>query len=258
MNTHTSNASTLTAAAVQSDATWQAVQHVLSSPSFVKAPRMRAMLSFLMTRKLSGMEASISEYAIGIEVFHRDARDYDTSFDPVVRVQMGRLRGRLAQYYATAANVSGLQIVIPLGTYVPVLTSAASARPISIKSVALTPLGSPTPESGTRNFISGLEEELALRLFQRFGSESDASAEQYRMEVRVRTEPRYARATIRLIDANTGQIAWIQQCDRHGELGIALQEKLALAICTDLQNYMLGEDVSGVPMRPDWSQHRAA
>ncbi|WP_187363173.1 hypothetical protein [Massilia aquatica] len=244
MNTHTSNASTLTAAAVQSDATWQAVQHVLSSPIFVKAPRMRAMLSFLMTRKLSGMEASISEYAIGIEVFHRDARDYDTSFDPVVRVQMGRLRCRLAQYYATAANVNDLQIVIPMGTYVPVLTSVASARPICIKSVALLPLDRPSPESGTQNFISGLEEELALHLFQRFGSESGASAEQYRIEVRVRTEPRYVRATIRLLDANTGQIACIRQCDRHGDLGIALQEKLALAICTDLQNYILGDDVT--------------
>lgn len=244
MNTSTSNASTLAAAAVQNDATWQAVQHVLSSPIFVKAPRMRAMLSFLMMRKLSGMEASISEYAIGIEVFHRDARDYDTSFDPVVRVQMGRLRGRLAQYYASAGNMSSVQIVIPPGTYVPVLTSAAGARPICIKSVALMPLGSPSPESGTRNFISGLEEELALRLFQRFGAETGAVPEQYRMEVRVRTEPRHARATIRLIDANTGQIAWIQQCDRHGDLGIALQEKLALAICADLQNYILGDDVA--------------
>jgi hypothetical protein len=243
MKARTTNASNIADASMQSDERWQAVQRVLSSPIFVKAPRMRAMLSFLMMRKLSGMEASISEYAIGIEVFHRDARDYDTTIDPVVRVQMGRLRGRLAQYYATSGNWGGLQIVIPPGTYVPVLTSSAGARPVSIKSVELTPLCSLAPESGTTNFISGLEEELALRLFQRFGGET-AAPDQYRMEVRVRTEPRYARATIRLIDATTGQIAWIQHCDRHGDLGIALQEKLALAICADLQNYMLGEEVS--------------
>jgi TolB-like protein len=245
MKAPTTNASNIADASMQSDERWQAVQRVLSSPIFVKAPRMRAMLSFLMMRKLSGMEASISEYAIGIEVFHRDARDYDTTIDPVVRVQMGRLRGRLAQYYATSGNWGGLQIVIPPGTYVPVLTSSAGARPVSIKSVELTPLCSLAQESGTTNFISGLEEELVLRLFQRFGGETEVAPEQYRMEVRVRTELRHARATIRLIDDATGRIAWIQQCDRHGELGIALQEKLALAICADLQNYMLGEAVSG-------------
>lgn len=241
MNARTSNTSDIAATSMQDDEQWQAVQRVLSSPVFVKAPRMRAMLSFLMMRKLSGMEASISEHAIGIEVFHRDARDYDTTIDPVVRVQMGRLRGRLAQYYAAMGNWGGLQIVIPPGTYVPVLTATASARAINIKSVELTPLCSLTPENGTTNFISGLEEELALRMFQRFGGDTGAAPEQYRMEVRVRTEPRYARATIRLIDANTGQVAWIQQCDRHGDLGIALQEKLALAICADLQNYMRGD-----------------
>jgi hypothetical protein len=244
MNARTSNASTIGATSMQGDERWQAVQRVLSSALFVKAPRMRAMLSFLMMRKLSGMEASISEYAIGIEVFHRDARDYDTTIDPVVRVQMGRLRDRLAQFYATSGNGSGLQIVIPPGTYVPVLTTHTSARPINIKSVALAPLCSLTPENGSTNFISGLEEELALRLFQRFGGPAGGAPDHYRMEVRVRTEARHARATIRLIDAHTGQIAWIQQCDRHGDLGIALQERLALAICTDLQNYMSAEDAT--------------
>lgn len=71
-----------------------------------------------MHRKLSGMEATINEYALGIEVFRRDARDYDTATDPVVRVQMGRLRERLAQHYATDSHCGRLQIVIPPGTYI--------------------------------------------------------------------------------------------------------------------------------------------
>lgn len=236
-------ASPHSAHSMDGDARWQAVQRVLASPLFAKAPRMRAMLSFLMMRKLSGMEASISEYAIGIEVFKRDVRTYDTITDPVVRVQMGRLRDRLMQYYAMPGRASPWQILIPQGTYVPVLKGVTSGRPARLKSVGVTPLGSQMQESGQSDFVSGLQDELGLRLFQWFGSGGAGEAPHpYRLEVSVRTEPGRARATIRLIDVNTAQIAWIQHCDRHGPLGIALQEKLALAICAELQAYMLAED----------------
>jgi hypothetical protein len=46
---------------MQGDQRWQAVQRLLSSALFVKVPRMCAMLSFLMMRKFSGMDALISE-----------------------------------------------------------------------------------------------------------------------------------------------------------------------------------------------------
>lgn len=229
--------------ALQNDPRWAAVQHVLASPHFVRAPRMRAMLAFLMARKLSGREASISEHAIGIEVFHRDVHDFDTTFDPIVRVQMGRLRHRLIQYYAMSGAASDLQIVIPLGTYTPILIAAGSAPP-RLRSVALAPVLGFSAESAASAFISGLGEELSVRLFQEFGGESSNASVPYRVEVRVRTEPMHARATIRLIDGGTGQIAWIQPCDRKGELGIAMQEKMAGAICDGLRHFMLGGDAS--------------
>ncbi len=232
--------------AMESDERWQAAQQVLASPAFLKAPRMRAILSFLMLRKLSGMEESISEYAIGIEVFRRDARDYDTTIDPVVRVQMGRLRDRLAQYYATAGSASGLQITIPVGTYVPVVAPVLTARPMSTRTIELAPLRSLTPSSAADSFISGLEDELALRLFQRFGGEAGSVPDHYRIEVSVRTEHRHARATVRLIRACTGQIDSMLQCDGYGDMGMDLQEELAMAICNDLQKHLFGTNSSAV------------
>src|SRR5215217_2014306 len=148
MNALLSAASNIAATSMEHDERWQAVQLVLGSPAFVKAPRMRAMLSFLMIRKLSGMEASINEYAVGIEVFRRDARDYDTTTDPVVRVQMGRLRDRLAQYYATTGDCAGLQITIPPGTYVPELIPCAIKQPDQPNKLRLAPLRLITSESG--------------------------------------------------------------------------------------------------------------
>ena len=239
MNALLSAASNGAATSMENDERWQAVQRVLGSPVFVKAPRMRAMLSFLMIRKLSGMEASISEYAVGIEVFRRDARDYDTTTDPVVRVQMGRLRDRLAQYYATAGDCAGLQIAIPAGTYVPELIPCEIKQPDRCNRLRLAPLRLITSESGSGEFISGLEEELAVQLFQRFDKDYDRMlSQEHRLEVSVRLEHRRARASIRLVEASTGDIVCLQQCDCHGDVGIALQEELALEISNVVQNFM--------------------
>lgn len=194
-----------------------------------------------MIRKLNGMEASISEYALGIEVFRRDARDYDTTTDPVVRVQMGRLRDRLAEYYATAGNCGGLRIAIPAGTYVPELTPCEAKRSGPSYEIRLAPLRMLNTGSGSSEFIAGLEDELALQLFQRFGSGRDSKmSQQHRFEVSVRLENCRARASIKLIHAATGGIVNLQQCDCHGDGGIALQEKLALKISdvvTDLIHF---------------------
>lgn len=226
---------------IPGDARWQAVQHVLDSSAFARAPRMCALLAFLMTRKLNGMEASLTEYTIGVEVFRRVARDFDTTIDPVVRVQMGRLRERLARYDALQENASGPRIVIPPGSYVPEMTTNHAPRPSAARPIRLAPLRTLTPDSAATVFVSGLEEELSLQLFRRLGSGSGEGAMQDdRVEVSVRVERGHVRASVRLVEGATGRVAWLQQCDAHGELGIRLQEELALAICNDLQRHVTG------------------
>jgi hypothetical protein len=239
MNATISAASYHAAISMANDERWQAVQRVLSSPTFVKAPRMRAILSFLMHRKLSGMEATINEYTLGIEVFHRDARDYDTATDPVVRVQMGRLRERLLQYYATDSDGGGLHIVIPAGTYIPQLMPRAAPRRQPALHLRLAPLRMLNPGNEAADaFVCGLEDELALQLFRRFGGGPALAPQQAQwLEVSVRVEPRHVRASIRLLSAAGGDLVFLQRCDCHGELGISLQEELALAIWTVLQQF---------------------
>jgi hypothetical protein len=235
-----STASNIAATSLEDDDRWRVVQHVLTSPIFANAPRMRALLSFLMTRKISGLEGTINEYTIGIEVFRRDARDYDTTIDPVVRVQMGRLRERLARYYDVAGDKAGPRIAIPAGTYVPVWLVATDTPANVRRTIQLTSMRSLTLHSGADIFVSGLGEELEMRLFQQFGPCERCAPPHFRVEVSIRLGQRHARASIRLFDVNAARIAWVHQCDRHGDLGIGLQEDLALAICDDLQSYMTG------------------
>lgn len=235
------------------DAMRQAVQSVLASPVFARAPRMCDLLSYLIDKKLGGKEAEISEYAIGLQVFRRDARHYDTFLDPVVRVQMGRLRSRLASYYLAGGSEHGVRITIPPGTYVPLIEQVAPLSRACGRHLELVPLRDLTEQPASNGFVAGVDEELGNRLFQAFGNlvrvrsqSPDATAQggdghaARRLEGSIRVEHNRVRASVRLVDVSAGQVAWLSQFDCSGELGIRLQEELAGAICDRLQFYLAG------------------
>lgn len=229
-----------------------ALRRVMASTAFAKAPRMCALLSFLMEKKLGGAEGGLTEYAIGMQLFRRDAASYDTTIDPVVRVQIGRLRTRLADYYSVMKEVGALQICIPPGSYVPVLRRVASETPnTGIERMELTPLRCLSLDDRNGAFAGGVDEELCARLFERFpamlqlrergafgiGSVNGATGAQLRLEGSIRVEQAYVRASMRLVDVVAGHTVWTAQCDLRGVLGIALQEELANAICDKLAAY---------------------
>lgn len=96
----------------------EALERVLRSPQFVRAPRMAELLSYLCEKKFDGESGSIKEYAVGVDVFRRGA-DFDQESDSIVRVEANRLRKKLAEYYAGPGAQDPLRIAIPLGQYVP-------------------------------------------------------------------------------------------------------------------------------------------
>ncbi|MET0982672.1 MAG: hypothetical protein ABWY02_11260 [Telluria sp.] len=225
-----------------------ALRRVMSSTAFAKAPRMCALLSFLMEKKLGGAEGGLTEYAIGMQLFRRDPDSYDTTIDPVVRVQIGRLRTRLADYYSAMKEVGALQICIPAGSYMPVLRRVApEVAQTGIERLELAPLRCLSLDDSNGAFAGGVDEELSSRLFLRFpamlqvrersafGIDSGGSAGAHlRLEGSIRVERTFVRASMRLVDMVAGHTAWTAQFDSSGALGIALQEQLANAICDKL------------------------
>ena len=59
----------------------------------------------------------IKEYQIATEVFGRSA-DFDPQLDSMVRVQAGRLRVKLAEYYSANGEEDPIAVELPKGTYV--------------------------------------------------------------------------------------------------------------------------------------------
>lgn len=72
-------------------------------------------------KAFDGPGAQIKEYTIATEVFGRDG-NYDPRIDSTVRVQAGRLRSKVQEYYNGEGKNDPILIDLPKGHYTPVFT----------------------------------------------------------------------------------------------------------------------------------------
>jgi TolB-like protein len=220
-----------------------ALANLLGADMFTRSRRLSRLLRFLVEKHLAGAVRDTGEYAIGIAVFDRDPATYFTGEDPIVRVQVGRLREKLKAYYAGAGADAGLRFAIPVGSYMPTIArhSAAPAE-AATDLLAVLPLSHSGDDPVAGAFARGLAEELGFQLFKGlgrkrvcYGTAAEASA---RLEGSVRVDGERIRATLRLVDALTGCIVWAGRFDRAAPNAIAVQEELATTVCRVLMPHL--------------------
>ncbi len=89
-----------------------------------------------MERAIQNPGESVKEYVLGLDVFDRSP-DFDPKIDSVVRVQTGRLRQKLAHYYAESGAADPIRIDIPRGSYTATITDStrveAEPPPVAIR-----------------------------------------------------------------------------------------------------------------------------
>ena len=101
------------------------LEKVLHSRTLQNSGSLKAFLRYVVEKAVDDNEAQLKEYTIATEVFGRDS-DYDPRIDSVVRVQAGRLRTKLNEYYATEGKADQVVIDLPKGHYHPVFNYAHS------------------------------------------------------------------------------------------------------------------------------------
>lgn len=147
---------------------------ILASSVFVQAERLRRFLHFVVEETLQGRGDRLKEFVVGIEVFGK-TDSFDPRTDATVRVQAGRLRSKLLQYYADAPR-GAVVIELPKGSYTPLfskvrrssLPAAAHepAPPVTQSRIALAVLKF-EDHSANRDqeyFCRGITEELIAAL----------------------------------------------------------------------------------------------
>ncbi len=74
------------------------------------------LLRYLADQAIRKPGVALKEYQIATEVFGRPT-EFDPQLDSLVRVQAGRLRSKIAEYYATEGAEDPILVELPKGTY---------------------------------------------------------------------------------------------------------------------------------------------
>jgi hypothetical protein len=118
---------------------------------------LQQMLRYLAQTTFDRNEEALKEYTIGVEALGRPA-DFDPKVDPIVRVQIHRLRQKLKEYYDSEGLHDAIAIEIPKGRHLPVFHYVGNVEaPVNGKPVcagdAVVPNDQPAHGSLAHNSI---------------------------------------------------------------------------------------------------------
>src|ERR1035437_3382308 len=106
------------------------LERLLNSSHFRGSRRSSSFFQYVVQKSVDGLQDSLKERTIGIDVFHREP-SFDTAADCIVRVVASEVRKRLAQYYQEPGHNRELYIDLPPGSYVPQFHPPQAAVPRS-------------------------------------------------------------------------------------------------------------------------------
>ena len=116
-----------TSSECSAEAVRKELERILASPGFARNERLSRFLRVIVERHLEGRDGDLKESVIGIEVFGRQP-GFDAKQDSTVRTEAGRLRARLAEYYAGDGIGDRVIIELPKGGYIPAFRSSGAVE----------------------------------------------------------------------------------------------------------------------------------
>jgi hypothetical protein len=93
-----------------------AVDKILQSQVFRNTESLRRLLRFLAEKAINGEADQLKEYSVGIDAFGKPP-SYDPRQDSAVRIQVGRLRQKLSEYYLGEGKEDPIIVELPKGGF---------------------------------------------------------------------------------------------------------------------------------------------
>ena len=101
---------------IERDENFRQIDRLVSSVVLQGSESLCKLLRYLAEQALEHPGAAVKEYQIATEVFGRPSY-FDPRLDSTVRVQTGRLRSKLTEYYGSAGAEDPVVVEIPKGSY---------------------------------------------------------------------------------------------------------------------------------------------
>ncbi len=153
------------------------VARIIQSSQFNASEKQKRFLQFIVDEVLEGRAAQLKAYTVAIAVYDRPST-FDPQTDPIVRVEAGRLRRALKNYYLSSDKEDIVSIEIPIGGYIPLFKdisisligdmqkqpASSHQKALAGPSIVLTPLTNLSGEKEQGYFVDGLTEELTSEL----------------------------------------------------------------------------------------------
>lgn len=96
------------------------LERILHSRCFRSRKSLKRLLSYVVKQATLDKAPELSQYQIAVAALGK-CTDFDATTDPLVRIQIGRLRKQLDDYYATEGRYNPVRITLPKGSYQPAL-----------------------------------------------------------------------------------------------------------------------------------------
>ena len=255
----------------------ECVDKLLSSPTFIKSHRQQDLLRYLIKETLAGNAQRLKGYTLGVEIFNRGA-DFDPGVDAIVRVEVGRLRAKLMEYYNLHGQTDAILIDLPKGGYIlnfmlrDFSTQPAARQKVNDKpwpmviettpSLAVLPFANLSSEVGQDYFVDGLVDSLIFELSRISGlfvisrqssftyrnslkSVSEIATElgvKFLLEGSVQRCGELIRVTVNLLEASSGGHLWSERYESDLQEIFPLQDKIVLSIVKALQIKFAGAE----------------
>jgi TolB-like protein len=151
------------------DAIRTQLERILASPQFAGSARISRFLRFIVERSLAGEAERLKEYVVGVEVFDRGS-DYDPRADSIVRVEAGRLRAKLEEYYRGAGATDTVRIGLGKGGYAP------SFQQLPVTALQPQPAAKPVQRRGLAFIAAAIAVAAVLLAALLFESQADRNS----------------------------------------------------------------------------------
>jgi hypothetical protein len=92
------------------------VDRILHSDELRTSEVLRQLLQFLMEKTVQGEADHLKEYTVAIDGLGKPPT-YDPQHNSAVRIQVGRLRLKLAEYYREAGKFDPVVVSLPKGRF---------------------------------------------------------------------------------------------------------------------------------------------